>query len=525
MLKTFTCTRAFVAQHQDGVKKPLHHQAQTGLRSLFSKCNLMAEFSWQPVMGAAQRRRQRRLRSWWRHEQQSIAAALATVMHHSSGKVHTANGAPRSQKLATRAEEEMEYEPHYALRGQKTPPPGERPAPLSEVAGPQRSDRTVRHSAGDAPLLVVPALRGDDGVDGTTLRFLLKQNLALKKKQEEEKEKEREKEKEKEKERLAVHAEALVALERARLWSEQASRKRKRKKRRKRRTPRTSSRPSLCRTRRRPRRWHAPGWFSSAFLLALCSSLSLAGPRCSASRLFWTRRTVMRFFLTVACARLVLLVLFTSRCVFSLVCRPMMLGIKAGMDQTDILALVDTGSCMVKAGFTTGYDTSCVFLWGCRQVCDVRHHGQYGPEEHVSSYLPQVQLMDEVVVPVVCNDIWPGPAGWVPFSAAPRIWQSLVRCSLWFDSGYMLRQSTAACGRCNSWTRCACTSLCNHRCWIVWTFLLWRRGSSPWSSSSCSRCSSRTRLLLCPLLVNDRCRSSGVAVFTVVDTPLSLRSG
>ena len=162
----------------------------------------MAEFSWQPVMGAAQRRRQRRLRSWWRHEQQSIAAALATVMHHSSGKVHTAYGAPRSQKLATRAEEEVEYEPHYALRGQKTPPPGERPAPLSEVAGPQRSDGTVRHSAGDAPLQVVPALRGDDGVDGTTLRFLLEQNLSLKKEQEEE-EKERElKEKEAQKVKL-----------------------------------------------------------------------------------------------------------------------------------------------------------------------------------------------------------------------------------------------------------------------------------------------------------------------------------
>ena len=54
--------------------------------------------------------------------------------------------------------------------------------------------------------------------------------------------------------------------------------------------------------------------------------------------------------------------------------------------------------------------TSCVFPLGCRQVCDVLHHGQYGPEEHVSSYLPQVQLLDEVVVPVVCNDICPGPA-------------------------------------------------------------------------------------------------------------------
>ena len=151
----------------------------------------MAESSWQPVMGAAQRRRQRRLRSWWRHEQQSIAAALATVMHHSSSKVHTANGAPRSQKLATRAEEEVEYEPHYALRGQKTPPPGERPAPLSEVAGPQRSDRTVRHSAGEAPLLVVPSLRGADGVDGTTVSFLLAENLKL---QKEEKERRRKRE-------------------------------------------------------------------------------------------------------------------------------------------------------------------------------------------------------------------------------------------------------------------------------------------------------------------------------------------
>ena len=138
----------------------------------------MAESCWQPVMGAAQRRRQRRLRSWWRHEQQSIAAALATA----SGKVHAANGAPRSQKLATRAEEEVEYEPHYAPRGQKTPPPGERPAPLSEVARPQRSDHTVRHSAGEAPLLVVPSLRG----------FLLAENLKLQEEEEKERSRERE---------------------------------------------------------------------------------------------------------------------------------------------------------------------------------------------------------------------------------------------------------------------------------------------------------------------------------------------
>ena len=44
---------------------------------------------------------------------------------------------------------------------------------------------------------------------------------------------------------------------------------------------------------------------------------------------------------------------------------------------------------------------------------DARHHGRYDQE------------------------------GWF-LSTAPRIWQSLVRCSLWFDSGYILRQSTAA---------------------------------------------------------------------------------
>ena len=48
----------------------------------------------------------------------------------------------------------------------------------------------MRHSAGDALLLVVPALRSDDGVDGITLRFLLEQDLSLKKKQEEEEEEE-----------------------------------------------------------------------------------------------------------------------------------------------------------------------------------------------------------------------------------------------------------------------------------------------------------------------------------------------
>ena len=324
---------------------------------------------------SARRRRERRLRSWLRHERMTVAMALAEKLHHSAFRTHMPkkeeveqDQALRGQTKASAREGEV-HEKDVASRSQSTPHPGERPGLPSEP-GPQRSDRTVRRSSGDnLPTLALPALAGSAGevVDSSSLRFLTAS--ALKARREEEEEERKKKEKEKMEERSAVHVEAAVALERARLLLEQASKRRKRKKRRKQRTPRTSSLPSLRRPRRRPRRWHAPGWFSSVFLLALCSSLSLAGPRCFPSRPFWTRRTVTRFFFTMACARLVLLVLFTSRCVFSLVCRPMMLGIKAGMDQTDILALVDTGICMVK-----------------------------------------VQLLDEVVVPAVCNDICPGPA-------------------------------------------------------------------------------------------------------------------
>ena len=393
--------------------------------------------------GAAKRRRERRLRSWLRHERMTVAAELSAALHHSRDGGQVMYDGLRAQKTDSAADgEEVVHDAHDALRGQKTPPPGVRPGSLCDL-GPQRSDHTVRRSSGDSlPTLALPVLAGSAGevVDSSSLRFLTAS--ALKARREEEEEKEKKKEKEKMEKRSAVHVEAAVAHERARLLLEQASKRRKRKKRRKRRTPRTSSRPSFRRPRRRPRRWHAPGWFSSVFLLALCSSLSLAGPRCLASRPFWIRRTVTRFFLTVACARLVLLVLYTSRCVFSLVCRPMMLGIKAGMDQTDILALVDTGSCMVKAGFTSGYDTSCVFPWGCRQVCDVRHHGWYGPEEHVCRICHRCSSWMRLSCPLCAMTY-----GLVQLAGCLFL-RPLVSGShlfaLWFDSGSMLRQSTVA---------------------------------------------------------------------------------
>ena len=128
---------------------------------------------------AAAQRRQRRLRSWLRHERMTVAMTLAEKLHHTS----------RGQKLA-RVGEEV-HDAHDALRGQETPPPGVRPGSLSNP-GPQRSDRTVRRSSGEAPLLAVPVLAGGDGVDGTALSLLVRRAVEDRKREEEKKERKKE---------------------------------------------------------------------------------------------------------------------------------------------------------------------------------------------------------------------------------------------------------------------------------------------------------------------------------------------
>ena len=124
---------------------------------------------------AAKKRRERRLRAMLRHERRSVAMALAEFTHHFS----------RGQRKA-RAGEEVENATLDGLRAQKTPPPRERPSCLSDP-GPQRSDRTVRHSAGEAPSLLPPSLAdaAADTVDHSSLAFFLKVALQLKKDEEE----------------------------------------------------------------------------------------------------------------------------------------------------------------------------------------------------------------------------------------------------------------------------------------------------------------------------------------------------
>ena len=97
--------------------------------------------------------------------------ALAETPNHSCGVEPCGPKAPRGQKTSSAA--------------------GKRPAPLEEVAEPQEAAGMVGYMPASVPLLGGHRLQGHDGVDGRTVRFLLKQSLAL-----QEKEKEREEEEE-----------------------------------------------------------------------------------------------------------------------------------------------------------------------------------------------------------------------------------------------------------------------------------------------------------------------------------------
>ena len=92
--------------------------------------------------------------------------------------------------MVTRREERQErevHETHNALRSQTTTLPGVRPAPLSEVTGPQAAV-TSGYVAGIVPLLGAPSLAESsaEAIDGSTLSFLLQHALGDKRKEEEE---------------------------------------------------------------------------------------------------------------------------------------------------------------------------------------------------------------------------------------------------------------------------------------------------------------------------------------------------
>ena len=111
--------------------------------------------------------------------------ALSAALHHSRGVGPELHEAPRGPKTDRAVEEEVR-EVNDALEGQKRPPPGVRPAPLSEVAGPQAAV-TVGYVAAGVPLLGAPSMASPsaEAIDESTLSFLLAENLARVKEKEE----------------------------------------------------------------------------------------------------------------------------------------------------------------------------------------------------------------------------------------------------------------------------------------------------------------------------------------------------
>ena len=134
---------------------------------------------------AAKSRRERRLRSWLRHERMTVAAELSAALHHSRG------GGAGEVRQPTGTEDG-----HRSRRRRwcttPTTPNGDRPYPLqgcgwavSLSLAPQRSDRSLRRSSREAPLLRVPSLAdaSAEAIDGRTFRYLLQLNLSTKKKE------------------------------------------------------------------------------------------------------------------------------------------------------------------------------------------------------------------------------------------------------------------------------------------------------------------------------------------------------
>ena len=98
------------------------------------------------LASAAKRRRERRLRAMLRHERRSVAMALARV--HAPLLTRTEDG----QGVGGGGERGARTAYGHRRLHLRVSGPGCLPDP-----GPQRSDRTVRHSAGEAPSLLPPS--------------------------------------------------------------------------------------------------------------------------------------------------------------------------------------------------------------------------------------------------------------------------------------------------------------------------------------------------------------------------------
>ena len=152
----------------------------------------------------------RQLRSWRRHVRTTVAMELATALHHSA------------QRVEVTREGEV-HEKHVGPRAQKRPLLGTRPAPLAEVPAPQVGAVTVGHVAAPIPRLAGHRLQGDDGVDVTTLWYLLGHAIEMRKALEEEEEEEERRKNEEEEQVKAARSSASSAPKRTRKKKDEAS--------------------------------------------------------------------------------------------------------------------------------------------------------------------------------------------------------------------------------------------------------------------------------------------------------------
>ena len=303
---------------------------------------------------SAWRRRQRRLRSMLRHERQTVAMELAAALHHR-------RDAGSGTHVGPTGTEDSE------LRAAARRPDGARAAWRGEQSRLVTWLPQCRRCAGHR-------LKGDDGVDGRTVRFLLQQSLALTKKKKKKKKKEEEEEEEEERRRMVQES---VEQVRARVDAEFAAghgsssstvKRRKRKKKRKKRLPRTCGR-----ARHRHRRWHAPGWFP--VFPAFVGRPELPGIIVGMVQ----DDSLLHSLSTPAVASAGLVWLVAPRAVFPVVVdRPAMPGTMAGMHQQDSNAFF-SGSGMCKARFA-GILHLSLCSSRCSQAHDALHHSRYEPE-------------------------------------------------------------------------------------------------------------------------------------------------
>ena len=157
-------------------------------------------------------------------------------------------GLGRTPAYGHRRRRAQAHETHSVLRGPKQPPPGERPGILAQP-GPQRSDRSRRHSSGDnLPTLALPvlAVSAGEAVDAFSLRYL---SAAA---------------------RLDQSRQRLQQLrEEEQEWENRPTRRKK--KRKKKKLPR--GRVSRGRARRRQRQWHVSGSPGDVLLCAVFPSI------------------------------------------------------------------------------------------------------------------------------------------------------------------------------------------------------------------------------------------------------------